>query len=102
MRIFRTFGIGTKTLISANCSVEGTITAVKTCYFLKVNQKPFRTTPLDGAAFPHIIRFTYQVDGTVYHGCRFLSWTLPCPCQGQTVTVFFDPRKPANYAINIS
>lgn len=71
MRITCMFGLGSKKLIAGAHKTEGTITAVKTCHWLKVNQKSIRTTPLDGAAFPHIIHFSYQVDGTVYQGSRF-------------------------------
>ena len=42
----------------------GTVTSVKKQWWLKVNTKSFRTGPLDGAKFPHVIKVKYYVDGT--------------------------------------
>lgn len=102
MGIFCMFGIGAQKLIAANHKTAGTVTEVKPCYFLKINQKPLRSTPLDGAAFPHIIHFTYQVDGTVYRGRRFVNWNRTPPRRGGRITVYFDPNRPARYGAVIS
>lgn len=102
MQILHMFGMGTKKIIAANHRAEGTVTDVKPCYWLKINQKPLRTTPLDGAAFPHIVHFTYQVDGTVYQGRRFVNWNQACPRRGGKLTVYFDQNRPASYAAVIS
>ena len=44
-------------------TTTGTVLSVKKQWWLKVNTKPFRTGPLDGAEFPHIIKVTYRVNG---------------------------------------
>lgn len=46
--------------------VSGTVISVSKQWWLKVNRKPIRTGPLDGAEFPHVINVKYQVDGTEY------------------------------------
>lgn len=102
MEILRMFGIGAQKLIAANHKTEGTVTEVKPCYFLKINQKALRSTPLDGAVFPHIIHFTYQVDGNVYRGRRFVNWTQTPPRRGDRLTVYFNPDRPARYGAVIS
>lgn len=102
MRITCMFGIGSKKLMDGAHRTEGTVTEVKTCWWLKVNGKSIRTTPLDGASFPHIIHFTYQVDGTAYQGSRFVNWHLPCPRRGEKLTVYFDPKRPARYGAIVS
>ena len=41
----------------------GTIVSVKKQWWLKINKKPVRSGPLDGAAFPHVVQVKYTVDG---------------------------------------
>lgn len=101
MKLLRTLGLGSRKLIHRNHTVPGTVTEVKTCHWLKVNQRSLRATPLDGAAFPHILHFTYQVDGTIYRGSRFVNWNLPCPGKGAAVTVYYDPSAPARCTVSI-
>lgn len=101
MNILCTLGFGSGKLIHGNHTTVGTVTEVKTCRWIKINQKPLRTTPLDGTAFPHIFYFTYQVDGTSYQGSRFVNWNLPCPGKGAKLTVYYDPSAPARYTVSI-
>ncbi len=44
----------------------GTIISVKKQWWLKVNIKPFRNGPLDGATFPHVIKVRYTIGGKEY------------------------------------
>ena len=45
----------------------GTIISAKKQWWMKVNQKLIRTGgPLDGAAFPYIVKVRYTVNGTEY------------------------------------
>ena len=60
--LLRMFGIGVTNAIAGG-QTEGTVTEVKTCYWFKVNTKPVRTHAGDGAVYPHIIHFTYNVAG---------------------------------------
>ncbi len=101
MGYLRTFGHGEKHILAKKAAVPGTVTAVKTCWWMKVNQKPFRTHSLDGAAFPHMVSFRYTVDGKDYTSRRFLNWTVRCPAVGGRVTVWFDPEAPARCALSL-
>ena len=89
-------------IISENKKTTGTITSVKTCWWIKINTKPFRRHALDGAKFPHIIYFTYTVNGSAYQGSSCVEWYLRCPNKGETVTVFYDKSDPAQYAVSPS
>ena len=51
----------------------GTVLAVRTQWWLKINTKPVRTGPLDGAIFPHIIKVQYTVNGKTYFKRRKLT-----------------------------
>ena len=53
-------------IIEQNNVAKGTIRKVKKCWWIKVNQKSIRLHALDGATFPHIMTFTYEVDGIKY------------------------------------
>ena len=55
MSMFQMMGLDDKRIMLGGYCVEGKITEVKTCHWLKVNTKATRTNALDGAKFPHII-----------------------------------------------
>ena len=44
----------------------GTVISVIKQWWLKVNRKPARVHAMDGAAFPHIIKVKYTIDGKDY------------------------------------
>lgn len=94
----RMFGIGVTNAIAGG-QTEGTVTEVKTCYWFKVNTKPVRAYAGDGAVYPHIIHFTYNVAGQNYTGKRYVQWNKRCPVKGEKLTVYFEKDKPSKYAV---
>ena len=98
MNLLCLFGIGGNAIRSANCSVAGTITAVSRCWWLKINTKPVRRFSGDGAVYPSIITFSYQVDSTSYVGKRYIPYHCRVPQTGETIAVFYDPENPKKYA----
>ena len=98
MGMFQMLGLDDKRILTGDYCTDGKVTEVKTCHWLKVNTKPIRTNHLDGAKFPHIIHFTYCVNGTQYHGSRFVNWNHRCPVKDESITVYYDSEKPENYA----
>lgn len=105
MNILRCFGAGAEKIIAGNNFVDGLVTRVKTCRWLKVNTKPARMHALDGAVFPHMIYFSYTVNGTEYKGVWYVSWYISyaarCPQVGERVTVYFDRADPSKYAVRV-
>ena len=99
--LLRMFGIGTSSAIAGE-QTEGTVTKVDACYWLKVNTKAVRKGPADGAVFPHIITFTYHVDGKEYSGKRFVNWNKRCPVKGEKITVHYEEGRPEKFAVIIS
>ena len=99
--MFHMMGLDDKRILTGGYCVDGKVTEVKTCHWLKVNTKSARTNALDGARFPHIIHFTYTVDNKVYHGIRFVNWNIRCPVKSETITVYYDAENPAKYAVII-
>ena len=55
-----------------NIEVEGTIIKLKKIWWIKINTKAFRTSPLDGATFPYIITVKYTVNDTTYEKNKFV------------------------------
>ena len=94
----RMFGLGVSAAIAGE-QTEGQVTEVKTWWWLKVNTKSVRTSPLDGAQFPHIIYFSYNVDGKNYQGKRYVNWNKQCPVKGEKITVYYEKETPNNYAV---
>ena len=98
--MLRMFGIGASAALAGEKTL-GTVTQVKTCRWLKVNTKPVRRGPMDGAAFPHIFCFTYTVGERTYRGKRYVHWNKRCPQPGETVTVYFEKENPAKHAVPV-
>ena len=99
--ILRMLGIGVSNAIAGE-QTEGTVTDVKTCWWLKVNTKPVRRNMFDGAFFPHIIHFSYCVNGQTYTGKRYVNWNKHCPVKGEKITVYYEAHSPDKYAVIIS
>ena len=77
----------------------GTVVSVAKQWWLKVNTKPIRTGPLDGAAFPHIIKASYTVDGFEYSKRKWVGAGSPVPGIGTGVKVIYDAEKPSKAKI---
>ena len=92
------FGLGVTNAIAGE-KIEGVVTAVKTCWWLKINTKPIRRNMFDGAVFPHIIHFTYIVGGEVYQGKRYVNWNKRCPQKGEKLKVYYEKENPEKYAV---
>ena len=99
MGLLRALGIGDKKIIAQNNRVFGVVTSAETCWMVKVNKSALRTHPLDGAAFPHFVRFHYCVDGREYSGGRFYDAFTECPHAGETIQIYVDGGNPAKYAV---
>ena len=95
------FGFGSRKIVSGQHKTTGMVTFVKKCWWIKVNTKPVRLHPLDGAIFPHVIHFLYHVNGAEYKGSKFISCYSPCPHAGAKITIYYDKDKPQKYAVEI-
>ena len=98
MNVFRLFGVGGNHIRATGCSVPGTITAVGRCWWLKINTKPVRRFSGDGAVYPSIITFSYQVDSIPYVGILYIPYRCRVPHAGETIDVYYDPANPKKYA----
>ena len=94
----RMFGIGVTDAIAGK-ETKGIVTEVKHCWWLKVNTKSVRKGTLDGALFPHIIHFTYSVNGQTYAGKRYVNWNKRCPVKDERLTVYYEEASPEKYAV---
>ena len=79
-----------------NKETIGTVISVQKQWWLKINTKPVRTGPLDGAIFPHIIKVQYTVNGRTYFKRKWIGAGLPVPALGTALTVCYckdNPKK---------
>jgi hypothetical protein len=74
--------------------IMGTVVSVKKQWWLKINTKPVRTGPLDGAIFPHIIKVQYTVDGKTYTKRKWIGVNSQPPVEGSSVTVLYYGNNP--------
>ena len=72
----------------------GTVISVAKQWWFKVNTKPIRMGALDGAAFPHIMKVQYVVDGTTYTKRKWIGAGKPVPAVGSKLTVLYCSDKP--------
>ena len=77
----------------------GTVRSVAKQWWLKVNKKPVRMGALDGAAFPHIIKVEYVVDGNTYTKRKWIGAGKPVPAVGSNLTVLYCADKPGKAKI---
>ena len=77
----------------------GTVVSVAKQWWFKVNTKPVRMGALDGAAFPHIIRVQYVVDGNTYTKRKWIGAGKVVPAVGSNVTVLYRSCKPTKAKI---
>ena len=92
------FSIGAKKILTKNCSVKGTVTAVRNSY-IHVVKKPVRIGITDSnTMFSHYIYFTYTVDSIPYNGKLYVDVNYRCPQKDEILEVFYDPENPAHYA----
>ena len=77
----------------------GTVISVAKQWWFKVNTKPIRMGALDGAAFPHIIKVQYVVDGTTYTKRKWIGAGQAVPAVGSEVTVLYCSGKPGKAKI---
>jgi len=101
MRILQLFGLGNKAILAQNHTVQGIVTDVKKCWWIKVNTKPVRMHAFDGALFPHIITYRYVVCGREYTGKRFIGVYTRCPQQGEHLPVYYREERPDQSALRI-
>lgn len=86
-------------IIAQNQIAIGTIQKVTRCWWIKVNQKPVRMHALDGAVFPHIMTFTYIVDGVRYKKRKYVGLTAETIGIFGSIDVYYDKKKPSRCAV---
>ncbi|MBR5658928.1 MAG: sugar ABC transporter permease [Lachnospiraceae bacterium] len=77
------------------CKTEGTVISVKKQWWCSIRTKAFRTGPLDGTVFPHIVKVKYTVDGKEYTKRKWIHAGQPVPEVGGSVQLTYDSDKPS-------
>ena len=77
----------------------GTIISVKKQWWLKINKKPIRKGPLDGAAFPYVIKVKYVVDGKEYIKRKWIGTEYPVPVEGAVIQLAYEENQPEKIMI---
>lgn len=101
MNFLQLLGFGKKRLISQGTAVSGTVTDIRKCWWIKINTKPVRSHALDGAIFPHIVAYTYDVSRKSYCGKQMISAYARCPQLGEAIQVFYNPSQPQRSTIRL-
>ena len=75
-------------------TATGTILSATKLWWLKINKKAVRNSPLDGAAFPYIIKVKYEVNGKEYMKTKFIGTNYPVPVVGDTIQLAYEEATP--------
>ena len=67
--------------------------------YSKINIKALRTGPMDGAAFPYIIKVKYVVEGKEFIKKKWIGTKYPVPVEGDTVQLVYDEGHPEKIKI---
>lgn len=79
----------------------GTILRVAELFWLKVNTKAFRSGPMDGAIFPHIITAEYAVDGERYVCRKWVRAGVAVPPKGSKIRISYSDERPSRGKIEL-
>ena len=74
--------------------VIGKVIKIKKLWWMKINKKPIRVTPLDGATFPLSLQVKYNVNDNEYIGKKIVSWSEKDIQVDQEVIVTYNIEKP--------
>ena len=72
----------------------GIVISVAKQWWLKVNTKPVRFGPLDGATFPHVIKVEYEVDGNKYISRKWIKAGHEFHTINTKVKIIYNEEKP--------
>ena len=80
--------------MSKEKQITGKVIKIKKLWWLKINKKPIRVTPLDGAMFPLSLQVKYNVNGNEYIGKKIVPWNEKDIQVDQDVIVTYNVEKP--------
>ena len=78
---------------------EGIVISVKKQWWLSIRTKALKTSPSDGAIFPHIMKVKYTVDGQEYTKRVWINAGLPVPKVGSAVQLLYSLDRPSKAKI---
>jgi len=76
-------------------NAEGTIIKASKLWWIKINTKSFRTSPLDGATFPYLIKVKYNINNIDYIKNKLVYWGNENIQTGDKVIITYDENKPS-------
>lgn len=76
-------------------NIVGIITKVNKLWWIKINRKIVRKSPLDGATFPYLVKLKYKINDTIYEKNKIVYWENENINIGDKVIVTFTEKKPS-------
>ncbi|MBQ5331187.1 MAG: hypothetical protein J6F31_08050 [Oscillospiraceae bacterium] len=102
MGLLNMFGIDSERIIAAGCTAVGTVEEVRDCWWLgRTGSHAAADGYMGRDRFPHLVYFSYCVEGTRYDGCRYVPAEGRFPEAGEELTVYYDPESPGHYAVRV-
>lgn len=76
-------------------NIDGIIIKANKLWWIKINTKAFRKSPLDGATFPHLIKVRYNINNIDYIKNKLVYWKNENIQVGDKVIITYDKKKPS-------
>ena len=76
-------------------NVDGKIIKINKLWWLKINKKLFRTSPIDGATFLYKVRIEYNVNDKKYEKNKIIYWGNDSVNVGDLVVVTYKENNPS-------
>lgn len=76
-------------------NIVGIITKVNKLWWIKINRKIVRKSPLDGATFPYLVKIKYKINNKIYEKVKIVCFENENIDIGDKVVVTYDENKPS-------
>lgn len=76
-------------------NIVGIITKVNKLWWIKINRKIVRKSPLDGATFPYFVKIKYKINDTIYEKNKIVYWGNEDINVGDKVIITYAENKPS-------
>jgi len=81
--------------MEGKANIVGIIIKVNKLWWIKINRKMLRKSPLDGATFPCLVKVKYKINNKIYEKTKIVHWENENINIGDKVIVTCSENKPS-------
>lgn len=81
--------------MDGKANIVGIIIKAKKIWWVKINRKIVRKSPLDGATFPYLVKIKYKISDKIYEKTKIVYWGNEDINVGDKVIITYAENKPS-------